>query len=149
MAANPLPDRYNWTNNPNDSQSTDDLSFGLSGAASFAADTTTITVSSWPGSSSIASSGAGINVGDYVVDEFNGYSGSVHGLSNGIAPTNIYEIVTITESPNGLANSAKIVITPGLVEALSGNTQFYKEDLYKGRHGSSEEHLRKRNLGLI
>ena len=146
MAAKPLPDRYNWTNNPNDSQSTDDLSFGLSGAASFAADTTTISVSSWPGSSSIAASGAGVNVGDYIVDEFNGYSGSVHGLSNGVAPTNIYEITAITEQP---LNGAWLTITPGLVEALSGNTQLYKEDLYKGRHGSSEEHLRKRNLGLI
>tara|TARA_Y100000310_G_C20518678_1_gene732540 strand:+ start:404 stop:841 length:438 start_codon:yes stop_codon:yes gene_type:complete len=145
MAARPLPDRFNWTNNPNDSQSTDDLSFGLSGAATFAADTTTITVSSWPGSNTVAASGDGFIVGDYLVDEFNGYTGGRQ-LSLGKAPTNVYEIVTITEIAG---NAAKLVITPGLVEALSGNTQFYKEDLYKGRHGSAENHLRKRNLGLI
>lgn len=146
MAAKPLPDRYNWTNNPNDSLIATDLSFGLSGAASFAADSTTISVSSWPGSSTIAASGHGISVGDYVVDEFNGYTGSVHGLSNGVAPTNIYEITAIEERP---LDAAWVTITPGLVEALSGNTQFYREDDYKGRHGSSENHLRKRNLGII
>ena len=146
MAARPLPDRFNWTNNPNDSQSTDDLSFGLSGAATFASGTTTITVSSWPGSNTTAASGDGFAVGDYLVDEFNGYTGSVHGLSNGVAPTNVYEIVTITEIAG---NAAKLVITPGLVETLSGNTQIYREDLYQGRHGSAENHLRKRNLGII
>ena len=65
MAARPLPDRFNWTNNPNDAQSTDDLSFGLSGAATFASGTTTITVSSWPGSyDATAASGDGFVVID-------------------------------------------------------------------------------------
>ena len=133
-----------WTNNFNDTQSTDTISFGLSGRAgggtpgqgAYPATTTTLNVSSFP----VHNEATGI-VGFKANDE-------VYWEHDSSTLYTITSIVTATGA--GLVvGGANLVISPGLTPALSANATFYKEDQYKGNHSSAENHCRKRNMGLI
>jgi hypothetical protein len=62
----------------------------------------------------------------------------------------LYSIVSITAgSGSGTAKNWAWVITPTLGETADDNGTVTKEDSYKGNHGSAENHLRLRSLGII
>ena len=134
-----------WTNNFNDTAGTGSISFGLSGRAgsgtpgvsAYPHDTTALNVSACPIHNE-ATNTIGFKAGDEVYAEIDG-SAQLYTISS---------VVTATGA--GLvAEGANIVITPGLQIYLSAGSVFWKEDQYKGQHSSAENHLRKRNMGLI
>lgn len=63
----------------------------------------------------------------------------------------LYEVTSAGWDPEGSGASTNAVfgITPGPAEAFSNGDTITKEDSYKGNQGSAENHLRKRNMGLI
>ena len=66
----------------------------------------------------------------------------------------LYEVTSAGWDPEGVGSGAALTnavfgITPSPAEAFSNGDTITKEDSYKGTQGSAENHLRKRNMGLI
>lgn len=115
-----------WTNNFNDTQTTDIIT------AVVTADT---------------SSGTSLPVEDFDVTDSNGNTNWRVGDEFTIENDNtLYSIVAIGTITAGVGT---LTISPTLQATANDGELITKEDSYKGNHGSAEEHLRKRNLGLI
>lgn len=121
-----------WTNNFNDEQSTDVITFTINNASNEAAGQTVITVDSFNQTDSDGNGHANWKVGDKFT------------VTNDSTNT-LHEITNIGFSGSG----GDITITPALAEEAVDDEVCTKEDSYKGNQGSAERHLRLRNQGQI
>ena len=121
-----------WTNNFNDEQTTDVITFAINNGSDEAAGQTVITVDSFNQTDSDGTGRANWKVGDKFT------------VTNDSTNT-LHEITVIDFAGAG----GDITITPGLAETALDDEVCTKEDSYKGNHGSAERHLRLRNQGQI
>ena len=126
----------NWTNNFNDEQSTDVITFLINNASHEAAGQTVLTVDSFNQTDSDGTGRSNWKVGD----EF-----TVAGNAQ------VYTITVIGFAGAGgdITIERKGGAAGGLAAQANDNVVCTKEFSYKGNHGSAERHLRLRNQGQI
>ena len=122
----------NWTNNSNDGQSADIITFLINNGSDEAIGQTVITVDDFDQTDTDGVGHPNWKVGDKFT------------ITNDSTNT-LHEITAIGFTGAG----GDITITPALVEAAVDDEVCTKEDSYKGNQGSAERHLRLRNQGII
>ena len=116
-----------WTNNFNDTQSTDVITAAVAGSTGGSTGTSTLSAHS-------------VTTGQWAVgDEF---------TIDDNSDTTLYSITSITMEETG-RDSASIGHSPVLAVTAAAAKVILKEDSYKGNHRSAENHLRLRNMGII
>lgn len=120
----------NWTNNPNDGQSTDIATAGLSGTHT--GSTTTLFLSSFE-----LTDGDGVGHANWKVGDSLTVTGSA---------STLYGITAIAGHGS---DEAVVTIDTGLVETIISGVVINKEGSYAGNQGSAANHVRLRNQGQI
>ena len=125
-------DNFNWTNNFNDEESTDIITFLMDGGESATA--TSLDVKDFDETDSDGKGHANWDVGDKFTIA----------TEAGTPEHTISSIGTIT------AGAGTIVVTPGIAAGgVADDAVATKLHTYKGKHGSAENHLRLRRQGMI
>lgn len=126
-----LNDNFNWTNNFNDTETTDVISFLLDGDE--------------------ASAQTELSVKDFDITDSDGLGHPNWDVGDKLtfAAETGTPVHTITEIDVNGAGTGTITVTPGLASGLSEDDPGLKQSSYKGKHGSAENHLRLFRQGLI